>query len=94
MVNAIDLMRLNARYQKFRPSDEELKTNSKKWWHFAYNAIAETQIRPKLRQFKWENIKLITQTRRDYVDLLVTKKTNNGKLNTAQQELEKVIKKK
>jgi hypothetical protein len=89
MVNAIDLMRLNAKYQKYRP-DEALKSNPKKRWHFAYNAIAETQIRPKLRQFKWDNIKLIVQTRREYVDLLFNKKTNNGKLNSAQLELEKV----
>ena len=67
-----------------------MKSNSKKWWSFAYNAIAETQIRPKLRQFKWENIKLTTQTRRDLVDILVKEKTNNGKLKSDELIIKKV----
>ena len=90
MFNTIDLMRLNGKYQKYR-SNLTMASKSKKWWTFAYNAIAETQIRPKLKQFKWGNIKLITQTRRNYIDLLVKKKTNSGKLSSVEMEREKVF---
>ena len=82
-------MRLNAKYQKYR-SDARVRSNAKKLWEFAYTAITETQIRPKREQFKWKNIQLITQTRRDYVDLLVKKKVNNGKLSGPDQESQKV----
>ena len=61
-----------------------------KRWRFAYNALAETQIRPKKEQFKWEHIKLITKTRREYVKVLVSKLKNNGKLTPYEQEQEKV----
>lgn len=79
MLNKIDMMILNAKYQKYKPL-VPLKTNIKAWWKFAYEAIADTQIRPKIKQFKWKNIKLITQTRRDYVTLLIKKLKKGAKL--------------
>ena len=60
-----------------------------KRWKFAYKAIIESQIRPRIEQFKWEHIKLITQTRRDYVNLL--KKKHSSKLSIAELEAQKVI---
>ena len=56
MLNTIDLMALNAKYHKYRP-DIPLKGNVKQWWLFAYNAIIETQIKPKRNQFKWQQDK-------------------------------------
>jgi hypothetical protein len=58
-------------------------------WKFAYNAITQTQIRPRRDQFKWERIKLVTKTRREYVALL-KKKFKNGKLSASEIETEKV----
>ena len=60
----------------------------KKRWLFAYTAITETQIKPKLKQFKWENIKLITHTRREYVKLLKKKLKKGAKLTNTELELE------
>lgn len=88
MLNTIDRMTLNAKYHKYRPI-VPLKDNIKKWWLFAYNAITETQIRPKRNQFKWEHIKLITSTRREYIKLL-KKKMKSVKLTNAELDLEKV----
>jgi hypothetical protein len=87
MLNTIDLMALNAKYQKYRPN-VPIKENVRKWWKFAYTAITETQIRPKKEQFKWDHIKMITRTRRDYVNLL-KKKHKSGKLSTFEMEQEK-----
>lgn len=89
MLNRIDMMSLNAKYHKYKPL-VPLKTNIKAWWKFAYEAITDTQIRPRIKQFKWENIKLITQTRRDYVSLLTKKLKKGAKLTT--DELNKEIK--
>ena len=86
MLNTIDLMALNAKYQKYRPA---LRTNRKLMWKFAYTAITETQIRPKREQFKWEHIKLITKTRRDYVHLLKKKLKTSKALSQADQEAER-----
>ena len=58
-------------------------------WLFAYNAITETQIRPKRDQFKWEKIRLINRTRRDYVNIL-KKKAKNPKLSPADAKIEAV----
>ena len=89
MLNTIDLMALNAKYHKFRPS-VPLKDNCKKWWLFAYNAITETEIRPRRNQFKWKYIRKVTATRREYVKFL-KKKLKSTKLSPAELELEKVI---
>lgn len=87
MLNTIDRMALNAKYHKYQPN-VPLKGHIKEWWLFAYNAIAETQIRPKRNQFKWEHIKLITNTRREYIKLL-KKKMKSVKLTSAELEQEK-----
>ena len=58
-------------------------------WRFAYKAIIESQIRPRIEQFKWEHIKLITQSRRNYVNLL--KKKHTSKLTNVEQEAQKVF---
>jgi vacuolar protein sorting-associated protein 13A/C len=89
MLNTIDFMALNAKYQKFKPN-VALKNNKKKWWHFAYNAIIETQIRPRINQFKWTHIKLITNTRKEYVKLLKKKMKKGSKLTNLELELETV----
>lgn len=88
MLNTIDIMALNAKYHKYKPN-VALKDNVKKWWLFAYDAITDTQIRPRRNQFKWDHIKLITSTRREYIKLL-KKKLKSTKLTTAELELEKV----
>jgi hypothetical protein len=89
MLNTIDLMALNAKYHKYRPS-VPLKSNSKTWWLFAYNSITETEIRPKRNRFKWEYIKQVTSTRREYVKFL-KKKMKSTKLSPNELEQEKVI---
>ncbi len=87
MLNTIDLMALNAKYQKYRPQ-VSLKSDVRKWWKFAYTAITETQIKPKREQFKWRHIKEITRTRREYVNIL-KKRLKNQKLSSAESEAEK-----
>jgi hypothetical protein len=86
MLNTIDLMALNAKYQKFRT--KSLKFSAKNQWLFAYTAITETQIKPKREQFKWKNIKMITKTRREYSNLLKKKHSKGGKLTVAELESE------
>ena len=90
MLNTIDLMALNAKYQKYRPG-VMIKSCPKKMWLFAYTAINETQIKPKREQFKWENIRLVTRTRREYVNLLKKKLSKGGKLTIAELQTETVI---
>lgn len=89
MLNTIDLMALNAKYQKFRPTlTSTLKSTPKQKWTFAYTAIAETQIKPKRDQFKWKNIQMITKTRREYSNLLKKKHSKGGKLTAFESETE------
>jgi hypothetical protein len=91
MLNTIDFMALNAKYKKFRPQIT-LKQSPKAFWKFAYVAIIESQIRPKREQFKWDHIKIITKTRREYVNLL-KKKLKAVKLTQIEKDQEKVISK-
>jgi len=86
MLNTIDLMALNAKYQKFRT--KSLKFSAKNQWLFAYTAITETQIKPKRDQFRWKNIQMITKTRREYSNLLKKKHSKGGKLTVAELETE------
>lgn len=87
MLNTIDLMALNAKYKKYRPA-VALTDSKKAWWKFAYNSIVQTQIRPKREQFTWEHIKLVTKTRREYVQLL-KRKLKSSKMTPGDLELEK-----
>ncbi|CAF0704730.1 unnamed protein product [Brachionus calyciflorus] len=86
MLSTIDIMALNAKYQKYKPV-ESLEKKTIQWWRFAYTAIVKTQIEPKRDQFKWERIRLITRTRRDYVNIL-KKKAKNQKLGPVDAEIE------
>lgn len=58
-------------------------------WMYAYRAIREGQIIPKREQFRWSHIKLVTQLRKDYVNIL-KKKLKSVKLTTLELEMEKV----
>ena len=87
MLNTIDLMALHAKYQKYRPG-LSLKLTAKQKWLFAHAAINNTQIKVKRDQFKWKNIKLITKTRREYVNLLKKKNSKGGKLTSSELENE------
>lgn len=93
MLNTIDLMALNAKYHKYRP-DVPLKGNVKQWWLFAYNAIIETQIKPKRNQFKWQHIKETTSTRREYTKIYkkeLSAKVNKRQLTNAEIETKQVL---
>jgi hypothetical protein len=57
-------------------------------WQFAYTALLETQITPKLSQFKWDCMKLIPKTRREYVRIYKNKLIN-GRMTTDEIENEK-----
>ena len=61
-------------------------------WKFGYDSIIKTQIRPERDQYKWENIKLFTKTRRDYTNIL-KKKLKSVKLTEKEIEAEQVISK-
>jgi len=50
MLNTIDYMVLSAKYRKFKAVS--FRKEAKQLWRFAYEAIAETQIRPRINQFK------------------------------------------
>jgi vacuolar protein sorting-associated protein 13A/C len=66
-MTTIDSMALNAKYQKFKRITDGKKFNK---WLFAYNAIIETQIKPKRDQYKWSHIKQTIDARHQYVTIM------------------------
>lgn len=90
MLNTIDQMSLYDKYQKFRPSVEEVPNKVRRRWLYSYRAIVEGQIRPKRDQYTWTRIQLITRLRREYVSLL-KKKLKGTKLTNEEIKSEKVL---
>ncbi len=58
-------------------------------WKFAITAIVETQIKPKMNQFRWDRMKLISKSRKKYTDLY-KKKLLGQKLSTKELEEKQV----
>lgn len=88
MLNTLEFMKLSVRYRKYR-SEIAAKPNSRQWWKFAYSSINETTIKPKLKQFKWENIKKIINTRKTYIELY-KKRLSGAKMSSFDQYEEEV----
>ncbi|CAF3418854.1 unnamed protein product [Rotaria sp. Silwood1] len=85
-----DHMTAKLKYIKYRPKKFD-KTIQK--WIFAYNAIVEEKIKPRLACYKWENIKKHVENCREYryiyVQGLTGKITNEQKQHA--EELEKKL---
>lgn len=88
MINSIDHMRANAKYQKYRPIQHR-KLSARERWAFALKAILESYVRPRREKFKWSRMKSIIDTRREYTKLL-KKKIQNAKLTERDTAAEKV----
>ncbi len=89
MLSTIDQMTLSAKYRKYRPL-LPMKNNPHLRWKFAYTAVVEGQIRPKRDQFKWECIRNVTRTRRDYIELIKKRHNKSAKITPADLEIERV----
>ncbi|RNA03908.1 vacuolar sorting-associated 13A [Brachionus plicatilis] len=87
MLGTIDYMAQNTKYQKYRIKDNKKKKETQ-LWQFAFKAIYETVVKPKKEEFKWTRIKLISKTRKEYVNIL-KKKAKNPKLSAFDKEIEK-----
>ena len=88
MINSIDHMRANAKYQKYRPVQHQ-KLSARERWTFAMTAILESYVRPRREKFKWSRMKKTIDTRREYTKLL-KKKIQNAKLTEHETASEKV----
>ncbi|CAF4187784.1 unnamed protein product, partial [Rotaria sp. Silwood2] len=76
------------KYIKYRPKKFD-KTIQK--WIFAYNAIVEEKIKPRLECYKWENIKKHLERCREYRYIYVQELT--GKITNEQKQLAEELEK-
>ncbi|CAF4497379.1 unnamed protein product [Rotaria socialis] len=77
------------KYIKYRPKTFD---TIRQKWIFAYNAIVDEKIRPRLECFKWKNIKTHLENCREYRFIYVQELT--GKITNEQKQRAEVLEKK
>ncbi|CAG2212445.1 VPS13A_C [Mytilus edulis] len=65
--DAVDRLRVNMKYRKYRPNPKErpVKSNCKSWWKYAYQSVLQERVRP----FSWSRIVVYRQLFKDYKHL-------------------------
>ncbi|KAI6181597.1 Vacuolar protein sorting-associated protein 13C [Aphelenchoides besseyi] len=88
-LEAQERFNLAGRYLKYRPHLNEYKGHYREWWHFAYKAILEENIRRKKRNWSWDRMKKHRQLVRDYRQAWVQKQTEKSLSTSVTDILEK-----
>ncbi|VDN30459.1 unnamed protein product [Gongylonema pulchrum] len=57
LLEAQERFRTAAQYLKYRPNLNEYRGHYKEWWHFAYKAILEENVRRRRNNWNWERMK-------------------------------------
>ncbi|XP_052088041.1 intermembrane lipid transfer protein VPS13C-like isoform X4 [Mytilus californianus] len=64
--DAVDRLRVNMKYRKYRPNPNVRPvSNAKSWWKYAYQSVLQERIRP----FSWPKIVVYRQQFKDYKHL-------------------------
>ncbi|VDI41618.1 Hypothetical predicted protein, partial [Mytilus galloprovincialis] len=65
--DAVDRLRVNMKYRKYRPNPKErpVKSNCKSWWKYAYQSVLQERVQP----FSWSRIVVYRQLFKDYKHL-------------------------
>ncbi|KRX66575.1 Vacuolar protein sorting-associated protein 13A [Trichinella sp. T9] len=86
---------LNATYRKFRPYGISYRGHAKEWWKFAIDAIMETEVQRRARNWSWKHIKQHRELLKEYRAAWVEKLTNKNisvekvaKIQLAEKELD------
>ena len=58
--DALDTITLKSRYRKYNPPQHPIRQqiNARDWWQYAQRCILDGEVKPRLRGWKWENIKV------------------------------------
>ncbi|CAG0918881.1 unnamed protein product [Notodromas monacha] len=94
----IGRMRRAEPYRKYRPNVKTYRGHYKKWWHFAYTCILETEVRRRRNNFSWARIQKHGEWCRQYQKLyegrikdLALKREPGAKMKADLEALEKKL---
>uniref|UniRef100_A0A183DUY2 VPS13 domain-containing protein n=1 Tax=Gongylonema pulchrum TaxID=637853 RepID=A0A183DUY2_9BILA len=78
LLEAQERFRTAAQYLKYRPNLNEYRGHYKEWWHFAYKAILEENVRRRRNNWNWERMKKHRKLVKSYKAAWLKKQTEKN----------------
>ncbi|CAG2100423.1 unnamed protein product [Medioppia subpectinata] len=91
LLDAIDRMNLGKPYRKWRPY-LPIKGNAKNWWRFAFNAVVESDVKRRSKNWCWINIYEHRLKMKKYQELYKQKLLSTNANDSLIVEIEKLEK--